>query len=302
MKKKATPPGLPDDSADPIRPLTERQIRKQMLEQANLFDDLYANLFFDSQVPIAQLMVDKICGPGYVVQSVRIQHTLPSYLAKGSRLDVLALDEHGHRHVFEFQLRLHPDIPKRSRWYRSKNDMQMLEPGQDYSELQDLTVVFICMGDAIGAGKPMHVFTMKDEEGRQLNDGQKAIFIDASYKGDWALKDLMHDVLCTKPEEMIYDEFRERTKLLKRKEDGTRMYSTVFNEYVEERERLAAEEAAAKAARAREEAERKTKYEQIEEMFGMDISLENISRIVKIALPEIERMHQEYEATGTFRL
>lgn len=299
-----------------------RSLLEKTLKQANLFNDAYMNLFFEDAIPCVQLMVDKIIGDGYTVEHVQIQKTIPQFGLKSVRLDVTAHDDEGGRHIFEFQVILDKFIPRRGRYYLSSSDVQMLRMGQNYSELQDVTIVFICLGDVLGYGKPVQTFTMKDENGVELNDGHKMILINAAYDGQWELSDLMHDLCCSEPEEMVYDEFRERSrnvKQLNRKEDKMLQFGAEMESFIEsivkEREaeinaeadakiaeadaRVKAEQEKARAEREKVKAERHT---QILRQFKKGRSADIISDFLDYPLPEIERMQAEFRKTGTFTL
>lgn len=56
-------------------------------------------------------------------------------------------------------------LAKRSRHYSINCDRKMLKHGESYEDLQGSALVFICKDDAIGNGKPLHSFTMKDQDG-----------------------------------------------------------------------------------------------------------------------------------------
>jgi len=74
----------------------------------------------------------------------------PEY--KGVRLDVYAADETGTRYDVEMQVRKTP-VEKRSRYYHSQMDMELLLSGTPYDQLPDSYVIFICDYDPFGQGK-----------------------------------------------------------------------------------------------------------------------------------------------------
>jgi len=101
----------------------------------------------------------------------------PEY--KGVRLDVLAKDEACTRYNVEMQALPHKDIGKRSRYYHSQIDMELLLSGESYSNLPNTYVIFICDFDPFGAGKYRYTFENRcvETEEAKLNDGQKSIFL-----------------------------------------------------------------------------------------------------------------------------
>ena len=64
----------------------------------------------------------------------------PEY--KGIRLDVYAQDDHNTHYNVEMQMLKHPALGKRSRYYHSQIDMELLLSRMDYEELPDTYVIF----------------------------------------------------------------------------------------------------------------------------------------------------------------
>ena len=75
----------------------------------------------------------------------------PEY--KGVRLDVYARDEEHTHYNIEMQAEKKPALGKRSRYYQSQMDMELLMSGEDYTELPNTYVIFLCDLDPFGAGK-----------------------------------------------------------------------------------------------------------------------------------------------------
>ena len=66
----------------------------------------------------------------------------PEY--KGVRLDVYAKDEKNTRYNIEMQVLKQPALGRRSRYYQSQTDMELLAKGCEYAELPDSYVIFLC--------------------------------------------------------------------------------------------------------------------------------------------------------------
>ena len=62
----------------------------------------------------------------------------------GVRLDVYARGDDNTRYTVEMQVRNKDNLPKRSRYYHSQIDMELISTGTDYKELPDTYVIFIC--------------------------------------------------------------------------------------------------------------------------------------------------------------
>ena len=101
----------------------------------------------------------------------------PEY--KGIRLDVYAKDEKNSRYNIEMQVLPGEGLEKRTRYYHSQIDMELLLQGESYAGLPDSYVIFICDFDPFGKGKYRYTFQNKCGEERELcmNDGCKSIFL-----------------------------------------------------------------------------------------------------------------------------
>ncbi len=92
------------------------------------------------EIPIARVEV--------IQEKSLVYH--PEY--KGIRLDVFAKDDNENRFDVEVQIRNSP-VVKRSRYYHSQMDMDMLLSGVSYKDLPDSYVIFICGYDPFSLGK-----------------------------------------------------------------------------------------------------------------------------------------------------
>ncbi|WP_276931036.1 Rpn family recombination-promoting nuclease/putative transposase [Dubosiella newyorkensis] len=193
----------------------------QIIKDFSLFDDVYMNCFFKDFPEGIQFILRKILDRSdLVVKSVHIQDVMVSMTSKTSRLDVFAEDGEGNQYDVEFQFLPNENIPKRGRYYLGNIDQNMIRRGEEYDTLHEAYVIFICAGDPIKKHKPMYHYTMKDEDGNELNDGQHLLILNADYEGDWRLKDLMNDIKASDPETMKYEVLKERAEYLKEEEEG----------------------------------------------------------------------------------
>lgn len=101
----------------------------------------------------------------------------PEY--KGIRMDVYARDENNTHYNVEMQAVMYAALGKRARYYHSQMDMDLLATGQDYSELPNTYIIFICDFDPFGQGKYRYTFRHQCQEspGTQLGDGSETIFL-----------------------------------------------------------------------------------------------------------------------------
>ncbi len=75
--------------------------------------------------------------------------------------------------------------PKRMRYYQAAIDISFLDKGAHYKTLNDSYIIFVCLFDAIGNGKPLYTFENICLEDRQtlLQDGTKKVIINAEAFG-----------------------------------------------------------------------------------------------------------------------
>ena len=108
----------------------------------------------------------------------------PEY--KGVRLDVYAKDGNQTRYNVEMQVQKKPALGKRSRYYQSQMDMEMLLAGEDYAELPNTYVIFICDFDPIGEGKYRYTLRIKCEESAEaeFEDGRTVVFLNTHGKNE----------------------------------------------------------------------------------------------------------------------
>ena len=101
----------------------------------------------------------------------------PDY--KGIRLDVYAKDENNTCYNVEMQMTKKPALGRRSRYYQSQMDMDILLSGREYAELPDSYVIFICGFDPFGERKYRYTFQMQCKESNQtpLEDGRRIVFL-----------------------------------------------------------------------------------------------------------------------------
>lgn len=100
----------------------------------------------------------------------------PEY--KGIRMDVYARDEVGTCYNVEMQV-LRDELPRRSRYYHSQMDMDLLGRGEDYEQLPASYVIFICDFDPFGLKRYRYSFErlcLEDNKLR-LQDGSRTIFL-----------------------------------------------------------------------------------------------------------------------------
>ena len=102
------------------------------------------------------------------------------YGGKGIRLDAYLEDEDKVIDI-EMQTVIKKDEGLRMRYYQSMMDIDHLNRGEGYIDLKESYVVFICLDDPLGGGKPVYNFVTKEADGGLiLNDRIHKVIYNAS--------------------------------------------------------------------------------------------------------------------------
>ena len=134
----------------------------------------------------------------------------PYYDSRGIRLDVILADENHTRYNLEMQARNVISkagvalLPKRTRYYQSVIDMDMLKKGQDFDELNPLVLIFICTFDFYNEGRYMYTFKSRCLENLELELANDVTVKLVNAKGkqgkvNTLLKNFLQYVMTNKP-------------------------------------------------------------------------------------------------------
>ena len=145
----------------------------------------------------------------------------PYYTTKGVRLDVYLKDIDK---IIDVELQSYPQdaLGKRTRYYQSMIDMDSLMKGQDYSELKDSYILFICKKDPFKDeqkkhyGLPCYTFknTCSENPAVNLNDKSLKVIYNASAyneEKDEKVKAFLHFIHTNEPGK---DDFTNRLSAL----------------------------------------------------------------------------------------
>ena len=134
----------------------------------------------------------------------------PYYDSRGIRLDVILADENHTRYNLEMQARNVISkagvalLPKRTRYYQSVIDMDMLKKGQDFDQLNPLVLIFICTFDFYKEGRDVYTFQSRCLENLELELANDVTVKLVNAKGNQGqindlLKNFLQYVMTNKP-------------------------------------------------------------------------------------------------------
>lgn len=269
-----------------------REEAGRLIGRLSLMDDIFFSRCFDGDRASAALMLRIILGrDDLVVTEARTQRWIQGLPGHSVKLDIAAVDSDGRLYGIEVQKADDRAIRKRARFYSAMIDAGCLDRAKGYSALPESYVIFITAGDAIGSGKALYsVDCTIGETGEPYGDGTHIVHVSASLAdSSTELGRLMHDLKCTEPEAMFYNELRERTGFFK-KDEGRVYMATEFEEMLEEiaRERVA-KARNEKIAEERAEGRRENAREAARRMIADgSIPLDKVAEFSGLPLSEVE--------------
>ena len=155
--------------------------------------------------------------------------------SKGIRMDLYVEDEESTVYNLEMKADNTGNIPKRSRYYQSVIDLNLLEKGEDYDTLKLSIVIFICTFDLFGRGEYIYTFDNRCQEVPELKlkDGTKKIFLNIKgTKGNISstLKDLLSYMDGRKPKEGLAKSIEQKINEAKDNIMWRREYMSLYVE------------------------------------------------------------------------
>ena len=238
--------------------------------------------------------------------AVKVEYTkLDNSELKCIQLDVYAKDVITEvSYNLEMQNNNEYNLPLRSRYYQAQLDTGSLKPGDEYTDLKPLYVIFICNFDPFEEELYQYTFSMHCEERDiPLNDGVKRIFFSTKGKNKNEVPQILVDFLGylndstdsyveQKSNEKV-KEIHERIKILKKNRavEERYMHYLYIDKLIEEKENALkeAESALKKKSDELEEAEvaLKQKSDELEEAENVAREAENAAREAENAIKEM---------------
>lgn len=157
----------------------------------------------------------------------------PDMDARSVRLDVYIQDNKDVVYDIEMQVSDTGELPKRSRYYQSMIDLQLIDKGQFYGELNRSYIIFICPFDTFGKGRHIYTFENICKEDVSISMGDEAvkIFLNANGTQDDISKELkafLDYVAGKKSEDSYVEKLDEAVKEAKRNREWRHEYMTLL--------------------------------------------------------------------------
>lgn len=149
------------------------------------------NLVFSDWVMFDRVMQDEGVCAAFLetvlgIEVERIEYlqvercAMPVLGSKAVRMDVYTRDR-ARAYDVEMQASPKPDLGRRFRYYQGSMDVADLKPGQDYGEMLDSYIVFLCDYDPLKEGLPVYTVrpTCEEAPGADLEAGQTWVVLNA---------------------------------------------------------------------------------------------------------------------------
>ena len=230
------------------------EVRKE-IAKLSLMDNAFMNLALENNIPCVEEMLRVILGKNDLsVKKVQTQRMFQGF-SRSIYLDVLAEDSRGIIYNIEIQNTDEGAEPRRTRFHTGMIDTHTLKAGQDFKELPEVYVIFITKNDVLGLKQTIYtIHKYIDGALKPFDDGSHVIYINGSAEDDGTeIWKLIHDLHCTKADEMYFPRLAARVKFLK-EEEGEIIVSNYFEEKQEKAVKKAVEKAEKNAEKKNQEA------------------------------------------------
>ena len=164
---------------------------------------------------------------------------------KGVRFDIYAEeDETGKGAVYDVEMQnaKKDSLPKRSRYSQSMIDLDLMDRGKKYEELNKSFVIYICnfnLWPNIGRHKYTFASLCREDPSIELKDGAEKIFLCAKGKKDDVSEDMkafLNYIAKGKPENAFTNELENAVSEAKLHKRWRKEYMTLLEHYEQERE------------------------------------------------------------------
>ena len=195
----------------------------QRLRGFRPIDDTFMRCLFRDNLPLAQMVLRIITGKqDLVLTREETQKDLKRLLgARSLCLDVHGVDSENREYDLEVQRADRGARPERARYHSAAMDIEALDVGQEFEELPETYTIFVTENDFFGKGAGIYpIERMNMVTNAPFNDREHILYVNGQYNGDDGLGRLMHDFLCSDPDEMHYELLVERSRYFKEDPKG----------------------------------------------------------------------------------
>ena len=202
-----------------------------------LFDDQFAMVVFDDKKCIEKILQIILDQENININEYQLQKNLKNLQGRSIIMDIFATNSKNSYNLEIEQKKIRAAL-KRARFHSSLIDAYISNPGDEFTKLHNIVVIFICKEDVFKKGLPIyHVSEIIYEANEIVDSGIIKIYVNGQYEDTSSdIGKLIHDFKETNPEKMYFKELAKRVRYLKEESEGIEKMCGVFEEFGKKRE------------------------------------------------------------------
>lgn len=264
---------------------SERYARyREIIRDMRLMDDEFFSEALNGKIAPVEYILQTILERDDIrVQRTESQVEYKSATKRSIKLDIQAVDAEGRVMDIEVQRADKGASVRRARFHSSTIDRTLLEKGDEFDALVDTYVIFLTEHDKFGVGLPLyHVErTIPELNHTPFGDGAHILYVNGAFRDlNHPVGRLMHDMNCTRAEDMLNPLLAEEVRYLKETQGGNANMSEALE--------LIAKEY------AKEEVERAEHEKAVSTALNLlaigTLSVEDIARCVGLPVEEVKSL------------
>ena len=205
----------------------------EVLNKLRPIDDTFMRMIFRDHQCV-ELLMKIIFGDQFSLKRFETQEDHKQVVHRSVELDIVVYTHEGAVIGIEVEKSKDNASPIRARYHASILDCDLSYPKEKWSHFPEMYVVFICEEDVLKNGKMLDHIQRYREDGNVFKDKLHIIYLNASMQDETALGKLMHDMLCSNPNDMYYEVLRKRVSYFKKQEGGKRTMCEALEELINE--------------------------------------------------------------------
>jgi predicted transposase/invertase (TIGR01784 family) len=227
-----------------------RERYMKIIRSFRIIDDTFMQKVFEDKICVRLLLRIIMNKPDLEVLESKVQFQMKNLQGRSLRLDVYAVDGNGQHYNVEVQRRDSGAGAKRARYHSALLDSNILDVGEDFNNLPETYVIFITENDVLNGNKSIyHIERTIKELNTDFDDKAHIVYVNAQIQDETELGKLMHDFMCSNPNEMNYKELAERASYFKFEQTGGNGMCELMEEFKREIEKEATEKGIEKGKR-----------------------------------------------------
>ena len=214
----------------------QRQKDLERIAKLRLIDDDFLSVCMENNIKGAQLIIRIILDDdSIVVKRVEVQKEYKNLSEHSFCFDVYAEDANGRHIEAEVQRKNYGAVPERAACHSGVLDANSIPKNEkDYRKKAETFTIFITEHDILKGNQPIyHVSRVIEElDNKPFGDKSHIIYVNGAYKGDAStpLARLVHDLFCSEPDDMHYEELAERARYYKKDSKGVEAMCEIWEE------------------------------------------------------------------------